>query len=247
MKPIRDDELLAFALGEGLDAVREDEIRRALADDAALGARLAAVAAGLQRAFAAPEPAPGFEHRVWARLAPSLPERRPPWWRRWLPMPGVGIMPRAAFAGLLAITAFAGYWFGRADAPAPTTGPMVLAEDAAERVLALYLAAHLDATERALLVVANSAAQDDVARDLAADLVASNRLYAAAARRAGRPQLAAFLRQLEPVLADLAAGEDAEALGARIRDDDLTFKTRAAAALARRDLATAPLPTGQRL
>jgi hypothetical protein len=41
-------------------------------------------------------------------------------------------------------------------------------------------------------------------RELAQSLVESNRLYALAAVRAGNTQLAAFLRQLEPVLLSLA-------------------------------------------
>ena len=60
--------------------------------------------------------------------------------------------------------------------------------DAGERVLAAYLAQHLETTERALMIAANSDDADGTARELAQQLVASNRLYANAAQRANRPR-----------------------------------------------------------
>ncbi|HET7844135.1 MAG TPA: hypothetical protein VFL14_08295, partial [Xanthomonadales bacterium] len=101
------------------------------------------------------------------------------------------------------------------------------------------LSQHLETTERALLLAANGG-DDDSAREIAQQLVASNRLYASAAQRANRPQLAAFLRELEPVLIELAhddASLDPADLRESIRERDLPFKARAAAALARQDLA----------
>src|SRR5205814_2002654 len=136
-----------------------------------------------------------------------------------------------------------GYFLGRnGDAPpasVPVAQAPLLEHDAGDRVLAAYLAQHFEATERALMIAANSDDADGTARDLAQQLIASNRLYASAAQRASRPQLAAFLRELEPVLIELAhddAGPAPAALRESIRERDLPFKARAAAALARQDL-----------
>ena len=109
-------------------------------------------------------------------------------------------------------------------------------------MLAAYLNAHLESTERVLLVAANSPDEYQTSQALARELLSSNRLYAAAARRAGRAQLAAFLRQIEPVLLELARGDEPGAVGARIRDEDLPFKARAAAAMARRGTPATPDP-----
>ena len=80
------------------------------------------------------------------------------------------------------------------------------------------------------------------ASELAESLLDSNRLYAMAAERAGKPALGQFLRELEPLLIELANEEGAiePALGEEIRSRDLAFKTRAAAALTRQE-AAAPL------
>src|SRR5690606_41422277 len=70
-------------------------------------------------------------------------------------------------------------------------------------------------------------------RELAAGLVESNRLYAAAAARAGNARLADFLRQLEPVLIELAnqpasgSIETQQGLRGYLRDTDLLFQVRA--------------------
>jgi len=69
--------------------------------------------------------------------------------------------------------------------------------------------------------------------DLAATLADSNRLYAAAAARSGNARLADFLRQLEPVLIDLANQpadapvQSREGLRDYLRKTDLLFQVRA--------------------
>ncbi|HPG94055.1 MAG TPA: hypothetical protein PLR28_05810, partial [Dokdonella sp.] len=70
-------------------------------------------------------------------------------------------------------------------------------------------------------------------RELASGLVESNRLYAMAAARAGNTRLADFLRQLEPVLIEVAnqpggsSVEDTQGLRNFLRDTDLLFQVRA--------------------
>jgi hypothetical protein len=238
MNAIRDDELLVFVIGEGLEPVRIEEIRAALAGSPDLAQRLAAVSAGLDEALSAPVPHEDFEVRLWDRLEQRLPPRDvQPVLLATRRAPRVRFVAATlAMAATLVAAIGLGFHLGRQQ-PQAETAVAAFGNDAAQRVLAAYVSEHLDATERALMVAANSPGEEDTARALAGALVESNRLYAAAAERAGKAQLAAFLRQLEPVLIELARSDDATAVGERIRDEDLAFKTRAAAALTRRDLA----------
>lgn len=246
--PIGDGELLLCHWGDpALEPSRRRAIRAALDQDPALRSRLRDLVAELeaQAQALAPPALPGdYEARLWSRLESRLQPRvasaRRPWTallRDWLGGPG---LPRLAMAAMLVLALGVGIYVGRGQAPASPT--VSLSDDAAQRVLAAYLNAHLESTERVLLVAANSPDELQTTQALARDLLSSNRLYAAAARRAGRPQLAAFLRQIEPVLLDLARGDEPDAVGARIRDEDLPFKARAAAAMARRGTVPTPDP-----
>lgn len=246
---IGDEELLLCHWGDpALAPARRRAIREALDQDPALRSRLRELVAALEmqaQALAPPELPRDYEARLWTRLEPRLapraaPASRRPWavvLRDWLGGPG---LPRLAFAASLVLALGVGVYVGRGQAPAPPA--VTLSDDAAQRVLAAYLNAHLESTERVLLVAANSPDEYQTSQALARELLSSNRLYAAAARRAGRPQLAAFLRQIEPVLLELAHGDEPSAVGARIRDEDLPFKARAAAAMARRGSPTTPDP-----
>ena len=103
------------------------------------------------------------------------------------------------------------------------------------RVLDAYVADHLRSTEGLLLTAANTDSNELDAgnRELAAALVESNRLYALAAARAGNARLGDFLRQLEPVLLELANRpadapiESREGLREYLRKTDLLFQVRA--------------------
>lgn len=243
LQPISDEDLVLFHYRDELSRGRMDEIEEALFYDAGLRLRLAALRetlAATAEAWPRPEADAGLEARVWERLAPALPARieaeKPSWrdWRNWFSAP---FNTRIAFASMLLAALGIGYLLGRpAGVPA---GDRLLAQDASRRVLGAYLAAHLEDTERALMVAANSPGDGAAASELAATLLDGNRLYALAAERAGKPQLGQFLRELEPVLIELANEEGAiePALGDEIRRRDLTFKTRAAAVLARNDAA----------
>ena len=71
-----------------------------------------------------------------------------------------------------------------------------------------------------------------VEREWAEELTASSRLYRRAAERSGAGELAYLLRELEPVLLELAhgpeslTGADLDELRQRLREDDLLFKVR---------------------
>jgi len=246
MNPVSDEDLVLYHYRDGLPRERLAEIEDALFRDDGLRRRYERLRGELNAAggaFAVDTPDAGFEARIWRGVRRDLP-REPVGARiaRWL-------SPRENGRLALAFTVLAalalGYLLGRTgDSPTPATVAQapLLERDAGSRVLASYLAQHLETTERALMLAANGDGDDDTARELAQQLVASNRMYASAAQRANRPQLAAFLRELEPVLIELAhddAGLDPAELRESIRERDLPFKARAAAALARQDLAPA--------
>jgi hypothetical protein len=246
MQPVSDEDLVLFHYRDQLSRERMQEVEEALFYDAGLRLRLAALRETLAAAsdgWPQPEADAGLEARVWERLAPALPGRvavaDSSWldWRSWFSFPRNS---RIAFASLLLAAVGIGYLLGRPAAPPPRDA--LLADDASRRVLASYLAAHLEDTERALMVASNSPADGRAASELASSLLDTNRLYALAAERAGKPALGQFLRELEPVLIELANedGAIADGLGDEIRRRDLTFKTRAAAALARNDAAPPP-------
>jgi hypothetical protein len=252
-----DAELIAYYWQDGLDAARSADIAAALAQSAALQARYAGLVRELELlatawpAQAQPQPDASFEARLWQRIdahlgendaTPRIATSAARTWahRRRFAAPA---MPwRWAMAATLLLALGAGYLLGRHDAPREPALAQ-LSDDGAQRLLAAYLIGHLDRAEQTFLIAANSPEQDDTAQRLAAELLQSHRLYAQAAARAGKPQLAAFLRDIEPVLRELAMpdGAGAQAARARIEQDDLTFKTRAAARLTRRELA--PLAT----
>lgn len=245
VQPISDEDLVLFHYRDELPRERMQEIEEALFFDAGLRLRLAALRETLSAASDAwpqPEADTGLEARVWERLAPALPKRvKEPAqsrldWRSWFSFPRNS---QIAFASMLLAALGIGYLLGR---PAAPPHDALLAEDASRRVLASYLAAHLEDTERALLVASNSPGDGAAASELAVSLLDTNRMYALAAERAGKPALGQFLRELEPVLIELANedGAIAAGLGDEIRRRDLTFKTRAAAALARNDAAPPP-------
>jgi len=244
MNPISDEDLVLFHYRDGIDPGRIAEIERALATDAALSARYAELVQALaQVPTAAPEPDVAFEHRLWT----ALERRMGP-----APAPRAGMLDtlrawfvpaRAALAGAFALTLALGigYYAGRRSAPeqAPAIAsiPNVATSsgNTAARVLDAYVVEHLRATEGLLLTASNadSAAIQSSNSEMAAALVESNRLYALAAERAGNTRLATFLRQLEPVLIELANQTpdttigNGEGLRNYLQDTDLLFQVRA--------------------
>jgi anti-sigma factor RsiW len=246
MHPVDDNELILFHYRDGLDARRLSEVETALASSAELRARYASLRALLDRAdVEAPVPDAGFEQRVWADFERRLATRPvastgPGWVGRLLGLlrGDVGFVPAfGALAAVCVVTLAIGFLVGRGSVPpsVPTVEAPSVAPTMASRVLDSYVAGHLRATEGVLMTAANSAGSNWQSgnRELAESLVESNRLYAAAAARAGNLRLADFLRQLEPVLIDVAnqtdsyTVEDRQGLRDFLRDTDLLFQVRA--------------------
>jgi hypothetical protein len=236
MNVISDNDLILYFYKDGLDAVRIGEIDAALRASPDLRGRYAALQRMLGDVDAAPaiEADAGFAERVWRKLAARIdPEPAPSWRDHLRALLGSLLAPRIAFAAtcLLAAAVGIGYYAGRSSVSGEP-GPQ---NAMAARVLDAYVSAHLRATEGLLLTAANSDSEDIRAgnADLAQTLVDSNRLYAAAAARAGNTRLADFLRQLEPVLIELAnqpadaSVESRDGLRDYLRKTDLLFQVRA--------------------
>ena len=241
MSTISDNDLILYFYRDGLDAGRNAEIDAALRSSESLRARYRDLQRTLQAADAAPpvEPDDGFTQRVWQRLEQRIEQasnapRRDDWRTRLRDLAQSLLSPRLALAAtcLVAFAVGIGYYAGRSSATHEAS-----ARDSAlaARVLDAYVSDHLRATEGLLLTAANSDSSDLHAgnSDLAATLVDSNRLYAAAAARAGNTRLADFLRQLEPVLIDLAnqpadaSIQSRDGLRDYLRKTDLLFLVRA--------------------
>jgi hypothetical protein len=246
MNTISDNDLILYFYRDGLDPARYAAIEHALRASAPLRERYAALQRLLEGVDAAPVEADAdFTRRIWQRLEGRIAAAAPRAAARWLDRLLAGLhpllSPRLAIVAtcVLALAVGIGYFAGRRDgdnAMAARNGEVAARDGArAERVLDAYVARHLRATEGLLLTAANSDSAELHAgnSDLAATLVESNRLYAAAAARAGNARLADFLRQLEPVLIDLAnrpadaSVQAREGLRDYLRKTHLLFQVRA--------------------
>ena len=260
MSSIRDEDFILYYYRDELEPKRFTEIEEALAADPELRKRYEALRLDLERAgsaFGNEEPEPGFEDRVWrafeAKLHPSV-DRKPGFgdrvwqtfetklrsvvgrkgfpWRRFS-RGRFGLLPHA-----MGVALGVGLAVGRMTAPSLESKPL-LAANAGPRLLGVELVRHLESTERTLLVAARNPQDAELVSELADALLESHRLYALAADRAGRHDLAEFLRELEPILLRLAHAdtlEEPEAVQESIVRRDLPFKIRVVAAAARRDL-----------
>jgi hypothetical protein len=223
-----DDELILHFYGEHS---APEEIDRELAADPELALRYKSLRRELRvlDELPAPEPRPGLEGRMWARVAPALtqPSRRrvaiPTGWFGW-----------AALSTAVLVVALVGFLAGRSLRPTPTESNVAetlkaLPPAARDRVLQAALADHLDSSQRLLLEVANGTPSLQEERAWAETLLSANRLYRRAAERAGQRRVAAVLGELEPFLTQLAeapASFDLRRSQERIESGDLLFKVR---------------------
>jgi hypothetical protein len=222
-----DEELILYFYGEH---ATPQELELELAADPELSRRYEALRRELRPLdnLAAPEPRPGLEARMWARVAPSLarPSRRfavPTGWLGWV-----------ALATVLLVVALGGFLAGRVIRPTPTESAVALTlkalpPAARDRVLRAALADHLDSSQRLLVEVANGASSLDEQRAWAETLLSENRLYRRAAEHAGQRRVAAVLTELEPFLTQLADAPESFDLRRsqeRIENGDLLFKVR---------------------
>ena len=208
---------------------------------------------GLVDAAPAPEPPPGFERVMWARVQAALPERQAAGWRAWL-------APRwtvAAGAAVLVAAAFvAGRWSGvPVPTPATETAAVLPASDVRERVLLVAAGDHFDRTQMVLAELVNAdpaqAGILDADRARAADLVSTNRVIRQSAAAAGDDVMEGLLEDLERVLLEVANGggddtvAELEMLKTRIESRGILFRLRVVTSDVRqREAQPRRMPTG---
>lgn len=256
MAAIADDDLILYHYNDGLTAAQREDITRALASSPPLQARYAQLCRVLASAqHDVPMAADAaLEQRVWAgfeqrlQAAARLPHAAPPSPPRIATQSSARARRRprwhlAAAAASVFLILGAGFFAGRLSTPEDIDQHIALQPNAgipanplmATRVLDAYVAAHLRQTEGVLLTALNSdSAQLNAGNaELATALVESNRLYVQAARNAGNTRLADFLRQMEPVLIELANPPRGDGIEVRegvrdyVRESDLLFQVRA--------------------
>jgi hypothetical protein len=237
-----DEDLILYFYGEAPDGAA---IAAELAASAATRERYAALERVLRAAddLAVPEPSSGYSARVWRRLEPQLPARRPrlAWFSP----------PRLAWAAALLAVVGAAYIAGRAvQTPAAPERPSAFSAESRERILEAAVAHHLEVAERLLVELDNGGPtlSADLAseRHRAEELVEANRLYRRAARESRLTALGSLLEELEPFLLEVAnapaSKEAGEPLRARLAETDLLFKVRILSDRLQRETTPPPPP-----
>jgi len=227
---LNEDDLVLHYYGE-MDG---DAETRAASHIAACGAchasytRLQRVLAAVDAA-PAPEPAPGFERIVWARLEPKLRRRRS--WGSWL----IASPAHLAWAATVLLLVGASFVAGRLYRGVDDRGA-ASAEQIRERILLVDLGDHLDRSQMILVEIASAGGDDSVdltfERARAEQLVQDNRLYRQTAMTGVDPRITDLLDDLERVLVEVAAApaevpaSDLNDVQRRIDARDLVFKLR---------------------
>jgi hypothetical protein len=231
-------------------------------------AELARLATVLDRVTApeVPEPAEGYEARVWERLrwrmrVEEKRERRTGW-MKWAAVAAVTFL--AFISGLLwkreavPVSQEARTATTTATTTARTATAATAAQPAAssstqqqrDRVLLVVVSDHFDRSERVLIELTNLSAGEgpvDIGAERAAaeDLLASNRLYRRTALSRGEETVATLLDELEPVLLQIAhapedmTGNELRRIQKRVEAKGLVFKLR----VVRADVRTTTTPT----
>ena len=240
--PTEDDLILHFYGEQPDEAARLDGHLRACATchDAWMDLR---ETLSLVDSAAVPEPPPGFERVMWAKVQQALPAAAPArsfWpWRQWAATTAlaavviavVAVSMRTRPAVPVATTA------GVSEIAAPLAAAGAPESRTRERVLLTALDGHFEQTELLLTELLN--APEDAGgefgyeRTTADDLVASGRLYRITAEQIGKQHLANMLDELEPLLVEVARSpekvnrKDLKSLRSQIDGEGLLFKVRA--------------------
>jgi hypothetical protein len=231
---LNEDDLVLHYYGE-MDGAAETRAAAHIAECSACHAsytRLQRVLAAVDAA-PAPEPAPGFERVVWARLEPNLRRRRS--WGSWL----AASPARLAWAALVVLLVGASFVAGRLYR-GEEGGGVATADQIRERILLVDLGDHLDRSQMILVEIASATADGSVdltfERARAEQLVQDNRVYRQTAITSGDPRITDLLDDLERVLVEVAAtpaevaAADLGNVQRRIDARDLVFKLRVLAA-----------------
>ena len=185
-----------------------------------------------------PDPSPGFERQMWARIQPMLEQQRQGWFSRLLSTRS-GWSSKWVLAGSLAALLLAAFVAGRFTSPTVPVTPEVTEStiaDVGDRLLLVAVVDHLDRSQMVLVELLNSDA-DGIAnigseQSRARELVAANRLYRQTAVQAGDDVIGQTLEDLERVLLEIAnapenvTAEDVAALRDQIGARGLLFRVR---------------------
>jgi hypothetical protein len=207
---INDEDLLLYYYRDGLDAAERARIGEALAAQPELAQRLHRLVARLDAAAALPEvPVPTHVQQRWEAALDAAARgavRATPARRRFS---GQWLAAAAAVTGIALVVIFQSRQ--PATAPVANAPTNAVSPDAAGAESASAyehgLKFHLASTERRLASLGDASPEERA--QLVETIIGQNRIYAAAAERAGQPQLARVLRAFAPVLEDVATGHPA--------------------------------------
>ncbi len=178
-----------------------------------------------------PEPAEGYEGRVWRRLAPELDGPRAHWWSGF----ALWLSPRrlvtaAAMAALVIAAFLAGRVSQQRQQVAGLSGPV------RERIMLVAVGEHLDRSQMILVELVNnsSAGPVDISeqKQRARDLISENRLYRQAALNSGDRGVSSVLDDLERTLLEVAHSPskldsaEFQVIRERIEAEGIVFKIR---------------------
>lgn len=161
-----------------------------------------------------PEPAAGYETRLWAGIKKELPSRS---------------VPRRIWAWGASCAAAAALLLIFVQPPLPKVETPGVTRVDGNRVVHGALSEYLGQTQILLTEISNDASADEE-RVRARELVEDGRLLRAVLRQRGDEKRAAVLEELEPMLLTLANGPekmtpgDWRELQLRVRDSGLVFK-----------------------
>ena len=211
-KYITDDDLVLLFYGEHEDP----DLAAIVARSTELTARFDALRAELKLvdAFVPPHRGDDYGAEVWQEISPRLADDATQSKGRiqfWL---SSFSQPRFSFGGALAFVLVAALAFtlGRNNGPEAVTIPsdplqtagIELAGIDSARLLTSSVSTHLERVDLVLTQFANTSVALAGDADRATDMLVANRLYRQAAVSQGKPKLAAFLAELEPLLIELA-------------------------------------------
>ncbi|GAC1636050.1 MAG: hypothetical protein NVS9B14_14160 [Candidatus Acidiferrum sp.] len=235
MNHMSEEQLIAFHDGEHTDRERVSAHLAACSECRAALEKLEAVFAAMD-AMPVPDPGENYGQRVWAAIAPRLPEKQPHWWESFF------APRRLAAVGAFAAIVLAAFLAGRYWQPKFTNNNGNKIDTAAvrERILVVAVGDHLSKSEMFLVELSN-AQPNPASRQLvnisatqkrAEDLLDENRLYRQTALKQGDQMMASTLDELERVLLDIANSPDKvtparfESMQQRLASRGILFKVR---------------------
>lgn len=197
MKHLSEEELVLHYYGEG--AEEADEHLQSCEACRASFESLARILRAMDQ-LDAPEPAEGYECRVWNQLVPELTKSPGHWWSAWLTPRRLAVA--AAMAALLVAAFLAGRVSQQRQQMAGLSGPV------RERIMLVAVGEHLERSQMILVELVNNSATGPVdiseEQQRARDLVDENRLYRQAALKSGDRGVSSVLDELERTLLEVA-------------------------------------------